>query len=78
MGVVADLREGIQDFVAPEGKEIGARLEAFAQSRHERMEGLARSQGAIEAGLVQGIVQPEKQLMLTMKVALLSRFVAAR
>ncbi len=73
MGVVAEIREVIQDLVAPELKELGAKLETLAQSQRERLDALAQNQSAMKTELLQAIVQSEERLMLTMKVALLSQ-----
>ena len=44
MGVVADVREIIQDLVAPELREIGAKLEALAQLQGAKLDGLEQRQ----------------------------------
>ncbi len=84
MGVVAELREVIQDLVAPELKEIRAdlkalaenqslKLDTLAQNQRERLDNLVQNQSAMKTELLQAIVQSEERLMLTIKVALLSQ-----
>lgn len=44
MGVVGDIRDVIQDLVAPELREIGAKLEALAQLQGVQLEALEQRQ----------------------------------
>ena len=62
MGVVADVREIIQDLVAPELKELSVKLDALAQS-----------QGGMETRLLKAIAQSEERILLLLKVADLSQ-----
>ncbi len=62
MGVVADVREIIQDLVAPELKELSVKLDALAQS-----------QGGMKTRLLKAIAQSEERIMLLLKTADLSR-----
>ena len=73
MEVVANVRDIIQDLVAPELREIGAKLEALAQLQGAKMDELSQSQGAMKAELLDAIVRSEERVMLALKVALLSQ-----
>jgi hypothetical protein len=65
MSVVEDVRQIIQDFLAPELRSISARLDAIektAQSRHEELLArIAASEARIEGRIV---VQEEKVIRL--------------
>ena len=73
MGVAADVRDIIQDLVAPELREIGAKLEALGRLQGEKLEALSQSQGATKTELLEAIVRSEERVMLALKVALLSQ-----
>ena len=73
MGVAADVRDIIQDMVARELREIGAKLEALAQLQGANLDGLEQSQGAMKTELLKAIVRSEERVMLALKVSLLSQ-----
>ncbi len=69
MGAVSDIREVVQELVAPDLKAIGAKLDALRES----FPALEGRQSASEERMLKAIAQSEEKILLTLKVALLSQ-----
>jgi hypothetical protein len=79
MGAIEDTRKLIQDFIAPELREVGAKLQALAEGQKAIREDVANGHKAlidgqkdVELRLLREIVKSEERISLLLKVADLS------